>query len=63
MLSTKFFLIGEKIAKENELEVVRLKICQIQFNALALSYFCLRSRPVSPNVVCPLVRSNVENSD
>ena len=24
---------------------------------------CLQSRPVSPNVVCPSVRDNVENSD
>ena len=24
---------------------------------------CLRSRPVDPDVVCPLVSSNVENSD
>ena len=26
-------------------------------------YICLRSRPVSPNVVCKSVSINVENSD
>ena len=28
-----------------------------------LLYICLRSIPRDPDVVCPLVRSNVENSD
>ena len=28
-----------------------------------IHYICLRSRPVSPNVVHPLVSDNVENSD
>ena len=38
---------------------VGIKIYNLQnfcFQALEMVYYCLRSRPVTPNVVCPLVR-------
>ena len=48
----------------NDKLMVRMAPDNQTFNSkINSALYCLRSRPVSPNVVRPLVRQHVENSD